>query len=756
MSNPSGFLIKALIFFAMCLPKITSASEKKGNSENKKMTVENVLVIGGKENISHIPGSAHLVTKDDVRQQNYDDINRALAKVPGVYVREEDGFGLFSNISLRGVDTTRSAKVTMMEDGILIAPAPYSAPSAYYSPTTGRMNGFEVLKGSSQIKFGPHTTGGVINYISTPIPNQQKMYLKSTFGDFNEQRFHTYVGNSVESQAGKFGFLFEGYKRKNDGFKRIDKTPDFTKGNDTGFDKQDVLLKLSWEPSTDVYQLFEFKHGSSDLNANETYLGLTEEDFRINPNRRYSASRFDNIVSKESQNSLRYTISPTQNIDFVTTIYQTDFKRNWYKLSKINSQKPSIVLAMGGESFDCIKGLVACDFNVKANNRFYSSQGIDSMLFSRFNTGNIEHEIVLGVRKHKDDVTRFQWEDTYFQDQDGNIINRIDGVPGTAGNRYQQTKALAIFFQNTMEIGHLTLTPGIRFEKLDQISEDPKGTLQGAGGSKGRNGINSFNMRAIGLGGTYEIDESWSGFAGVHTGFSPPNPRGTRNGLDPETSTAVELGLRFKSIDQALAVEATVFHTSFKDLIVVDNVGGAGTGESENFGEVKSKGLEFSLDYDAGLSNDWAISNPYFFSATYTDAVQQNDARSTDPESIFSFGRNGNKVPYIPKITYSFGTGLETDKWSILVSANYVDESFTSANNVNQAINGDGNPDIRFGKTDSSLVMDISASIFIKDNIKIFAGAQNLLNKSYIVSRQPDGIRGGMPRFIYAGFEIDL
>ena len=747
----------AIAALGLALPAGATDADKDSAEDAKPRVLDKVMVIGNPANIEKMPGSAQVVTKEDIRQQNYDDVNRVLRKVPGVYVREEDGFGLFPSISLRGVDTTRNSKITVMEDGVMMSPAPYTAPAAYYSPTAGRMSGLEVLKGSSQIKYGPHTTGGVINYLSTPIPTKEKAYLKSTFGSFNEQRTHAYVGNTFDAgAAGQFGVLLEGYRRQNDGFKKIDETADFRSGDDTGFDKTDTTIKLSWEPNSAMYQRFEFKHGTSELDANETYLGLSQADFNADPTRRYAASRFDNMKSEQEQTSLRWSVSPTDDIDVVTTLYQTDFKRNWYKLNKVNGDSLSKVLETPGLSQDCMKGTAACDLKIKANNRSYETQGIETVGYFRFGSDNIQHEVMAGLRLHQDEITRFQWEDTYAQAANGTITGMTPGTPGGAGDRFQKTEALALFVQDTIETGAWTITPGVRYEMLDQISEDPKGTLQSAGGTKGRDGENSFNVNAYGVGAAYQFNEQWTGFGGLHSGYSTPSPRGTRGGLDPETSTAFEIGTRYTNAPQAFAAETTFFYTAFEDLIVTDNVGGTGTGDDENFGEVDTFGIELALQYDAGIANNWGVSNPSFLSATYTNAEQKNDSTSTDAESIFSYGKAGNKVPYIPELTLSLGTGVETQKWGAFISANYVSETYTSANNVDNQVNGAGDPDPRYGKTDSYFTADVSAFYRLNETVKLFAGVQNLFDEEYIVSRQPDGARGGLPQFVYAGIEMDM
>ena len=90
--------------------------------------LEEVTIIGNQEAAREIAGSGALIDSLQIRDELATDINQLLKTVPGTYIREEDGYGLRPNIGIRGATAERSAKITLMEDGVLIAPAPYAAP----------------------------------------------------------------------------------------------------------------------------------------------------------------------------------------------------------------------------------------------------------------------------------------------------------------------------------------------------------------------------------------------------------------------------------------------------------------------------------------------------------------------------------------------------------------------------------------------------------------------------------------------------
>lgn len=733
---------------------------KGADDADNPVILDTVNIIGDADDVKDMPASAQFIDTEQIRQQSYSDINRILRRAPGVNIREEDGFGLFPNISFRGVDTTRSAKITVMEDGVLSAPAPYSAPAAYYNPAAGRMSGVEVLKGSSQIKYGPHITGGVLNYLSTPIPASGKAYLKAIYGSYGEFRSHGFVGDTVETDNGRFGYVVEGFYRGSDGFKTIDETADFHNGDQTGFQQVEPMVRLSWEPNTEIYQKLEVKFGYSSMDADESYLGLSEVDFRNDPFRRYSASRFDNMDSDRYGGFARYFISPTDNLDIVTTAYYSEFNRNWSKLNDIRN----VPNALGGAAVNmdlsaalagannsnglaCLKGDLACQLRVRDNNRSYYMGGVETVATYRFDLGATHHELNGGFRYHEDQETRFQHDTTYNQVAGGTISGRTAGAPGSQDNRSGLTNAYAFFLKDRIEFGQWGFTPGIRYEHLYQVYENNL--------NPSSNGKSSLDMYAGGASLDYRFNDDFMMFASAHRGFSPPNPQNSVvDKLQEETSNAYELGGRYTH--GAFSAEITGFYTQFDNLLVVDNVGGAGTGDSENFGRVDSRGVELGVNFDAGEAFGWGFSNPYFLAFTYTDTEQMNDATSTDAESIFSYGKKGNRIPYIPEYTFSLGTGLHFEKWGIDVAATYVDEVFTSANNTDLQINGAGQPDSRFGKTDSYMVADVSAYYQVAKGVKVVGGVQNISDEEYLVSRQPHGPRPGMPLFAYGGFELDF
>ena len=158
-----------------------------------------MTILGNQERLEAVTGSAHLLSDDDLEIFEYADIQRILRTVPGVSVQVEDGYGLRPNIGIRGVPTERSARVVLLEDNVLVAPAPYSASSAYYFPTMGRMYNVEVVKGPSAITQGPNTVGGAVNFVSTPIPKATEGKVNLEVGSDSTTRSHVVYGSTHES-----------------------------------------------------------------------------------------------------------------------------------------------------------------------------------------------------------------------------------------------------------------------------------------------------------------------------------------------------------------------------------------------------------------------------------------------------------------------------------------------------------------------------------------------------------------------------
>ncbi|NNL10045.1 MAG: TonB-dependent receptor plug domain-containing protein, partial [Croceitalea sp.] len=200
-----SYKLRSLFFLVASCAVAQQQTQQLDSIRLDEVVLSAKVILGSKFEAKNRTGSAYYISPEEIKKFNYTDVNRTLRSVPGVNVYEEDGFGLRPNISLRGTSPERSSKITLMEDGVLIAPAPYSAPSAYYFPTIARMQAVEILKGSSQVQYGPYTTGGAINMISTEVPDNFRLFLNSSYGSFQSGRLHAQLGDSKDN----FGYSVE-------------------------------------------------------------------------------------------------------------------------------------------------------------------------------------------------------------------------------------------------------------------------------------------------------------------------------------------------------------------------------------------------------------------------------------------------------------------------------------------------------------------------------------------------------------------
>ncbi|WP_016988356.1 TonB-dependent receptor family protein [Flavobacterium sp. ACAM 123] len=722
-------LLVTTAFFAQ--EKQLSRTQKDSIESLNEVIITADAIIGSKFNAKNKAGSTYFISPKELKTFNYDDVSRILRTVPGLTIQEEDGFGLRPNIGMRGTSPNRSEKITLMEDGVLIAPAPYAAPAAYYFPTVSRMQSFEVLKGGSQIQYGPYTTGGAINMVSTQIPNRFSGRITTSIGSFNTKKTYVNIGDEHEN----FGYILEYNNRNSDGFKTIDNS-----SKNTGFQANDYVAKFRFNTDSDakVYQSLTAKLQYSEDLANETYLGLTDDDYNKSPYRRYVASNEDFIDTEHNQIMLTHFIRPTTNFSVTTKAYKNNFARNWYKLDalKLGNSKVSInnILANPETYNSEYRAIIGADNTVdnallvKANNRKYEAKGIQTVANYKFETGKAKHDIDFGLRYHEDYEDRFQWVDGYAI-QNGVMNRTSNGTPGTDANRITKAEAIAAHVLYNLTVDKFTFTPGIRYEDIT-ISSSNYGTKDiGRVGTSLARAENKINVWIPGMGILYKINDNYNIFTSVHKGFSPP---GVSAGEDAENSLNTELGFRFDK--NALHGEIIGYYNNFSNLQGSDSMsgGGTGTGDLFNAGAAIVKGIELLATYDVIDNRDKRFKLPVTLSYTFTDTKLENSFNST----IWGNVESGDEIPYIAKNQLAITTAFETEKFNFALSGKYVDAFRTVA--------GTGFIPEK-NKVGSNFIIDFSARYHITDHVSLMGNIINLLDNKYAVSRVPSGLRPGHP-----------
>jgi len=720
---------------------VVPSAPPSGRSAAGVERVEPLTVVGTRE--SRTAGSAHVLRPADLERMNEDNPETVAKQVPGVYARGEDGFGLRTNIGLRGTSPDRSKKVTLMEDGILFAPAPYTAPAAYFFPLVTRMELVRVIKGPGSVSFGPQTVGGAIDLVTRGIPAGESGGLDLAAGGFGYGKVHGHYGTS----AGRSGYVLEGVHLRSTGFKQLDG------GGDTGFEKNEWMWKGRYQLSTDpdALQTLGLKLGFASEDSRESYLGLTDADFRANPYRRYRASTLDRMQWHRTQLVATYRARLAHAFTVNAAVYRHDMTRTWRKLNRMGSKTAlaDVLRNQDGGTNNVLRGVLAGELDSDAadsgapggigtvyigpSRRTFVSQGVQAVASWAGSSGPIAHRVEAGARYHYDRVDRLQTEDA-FRMVGGELQPDRRITTLTTANARAWAHALALHLSDAATVGPLTLTPGIRVERITTWERDrlQGTTTRGALQQVVIPGIGAFvvplpaHLPALGL------------MAGVHRGFSPA--AAGQPLAKPETSINYEAGARF-SPRFPLRLEAIGFLNDYRNLTSICTLAGGCpeplVGTQTNAGRARIHGAELFARADLELGG---FLFPLLASYTFTRTELRTSFSSPDPS--LGMVEPGFELPFVPRHQVAASAAVESARGALVLATRYVSR-------MRERAGRESSPETP--RTDASLILDVSVRINVAQSGELYLHARNLLGAEDIAARLPFGARPVAPRWIQVG-----
>jgi Fe(3+) dicitrate transport protein len=444
-----------------------------------------------------------------------------------VWVRETDAFGIRPQIGMHG---TRN--VTLLEDGVLLGPAPYSSPSATYFPLMDRMQSARIAKWS--VVEGR----GVVDLATRDIPSGKRGTYDLALGKdlFNKQ--HLTYGASGDT----VGFLIEGMRLDTSGFQDRDG------GGDTGFTRNEWLAKARWtpDPRAEVVNEFRVKLSYADEGSNVSPLGLTDADFRVNQERLYAATAGDRTENRRTGVALTHEVRLSQSMRITTTAYRNEMHLSVHGIEGVRGAdlaavlrepntgaKPAYRAALEGTLLDPTEADRAIVRGT--DDHRYVSQGLQSVVSAEGTTGPISHRLRYGVRAHYDE----------------------DAHTDTLADDKTYSYATAMWAEDAIAIGDVTVVPSIRIEGVHSAFRDSIAQRTDAA---------TYQELLPGGSVHYALSRDLGVFGGVHRSFRPSIV------ATPEESVDWEGGARYAT--RYLRAEAVGFYDVYRDIVVVDGGGG--------------------------------------------------------------------------------------------------------------------------------------------------------------------------------------
>lgn len=684
------------------------------------VTVKGILP----SNLEAVPGSFNVVDEEELQVRQPFSVQEALNNVPGIHIVGENSFGLGVNIGVRGLDPRRTSRTLLMEDGMPLFLAPYADPSAHYTTPLERVQRIEVVKGSGQVLYGPQTIGGMINFVSKPVPTDGFAGSITAKAGNND-----YVGGHVNIGYGneRGGIMIDALQNKGDGIR-----------DNHDFDMRELTVKGQLNLTDRQTLIAKVGYYEEDSHVSETGLGAVEyaED-------KYQAptGKNDQFEYERKSVQLQHIFQFDEDLKLSTQAYYVDSFRTSFR--QINDPG-----SLGGRSeMDRCDGVVATEALAEQcggrhRPRSYYYYGFEPRLDFSHNLFGIESDAVIGFRYHEEKSKRRQFRD---DDPRAQSLSWAKAFGDFREDLRIDVEAKSYYAQNTFYLGDWSLTPGLRVEDYKKKIN----VLQAEGDPQGFKDTNEQTIWLPGFGVTWNGIANTTFFAGVHKGFAPPRPDRDINfddlsgqdaisRTDAEESINTEFGVRSNYFN-GIGLEATLFNVDFDEIVIQTRAG-----RFENRGESKMTGLELAGRVDFGKI--YNTPHNFYVLGSYTNLFTAKFEKDTDATE------SGNRLPYAPRDIASLSFGYQHPVGiDARIGVDYVSQQYVDAENTRiESIDG------QEGTIPSYTLLNASVNFQpVGSKATYFLSAANLADKEYLVSRV-DGKVAGRERQVFGGIRYDF
>jgi outer membrane receptor protein involved in Fe transport len=659
-----------------------------------------VTATRGEQRTGDLPASVSVLTRQDIRQSP--------AVVADDILRQIPTFSLFrrtsslsshptsQGVSLRGIGPSGVSRTLVLLDGV-----PFNDPFGGWVYWTRvpleSVDRIEVVDSSSSSLYGNYAMGGVINLMTTPAA-RRTLEVRSQYGNRDSPK----VDVSASDVWGKVGVFVNGSAFRTDGYPIVAEAERGAVDNNATVDFGNANVKLQYDPNDRVQASFRAGYFRENRdNGKASTIDHTEEAndtrwtalsgsarVRLPDASTLQVSLFGDIETFRSNFLAVPAVTPPRSIGRMT----------------LNQRVPTN--AVGGMA-QWSRGLGRQHFLTAGTDWRYvdgdsEEDGLDAQTGTQVTlrrvSGGTQRSLGVFVQDLFTPATNLMVT----------LSARVDSWRNYDGHN----------FESSVPSGTPTANNMPTLPDRDDTVASPRVAAR------------------------YHLNDRVSVWGDVGWGFRAPTLNelyrqfrvGTvltlaNNQLGPEHLVAGEAGVSVEPI-RHLTWRSTWFDNRVEDPVsnvTLTTVGANVTQQRQNLGRTKIQGLQTDAEYQLGA--EWRFSGAYLYNRA---RVTEFDA---NPRLV------GNDLPQVPRHRGS-------------LQVEYVNPRYLNVAVGFQAVGSQFDDDLNTPTRvlPGYSVWSLSASRRISRNLEVFAGAQNVTDREYVVGTLPTTI--GTPRLVNGGVRV--